>query len=168
MGRLWSSLLPVVGRGGGGAAEDAPVSVLLHMFEGQAVVVALCADLNLRLWSVQVGVVCTCGCGLCRWVWSVRGGGLWVWSVQVGVVWSVRLMWLVVSHVRLHEHQVPNPDSNLDHNPHGRGTWSKHNQSGSGPGLESPCKQGYSECCFLCVCDDPLPNLLECSWGNVC
>ena len=22
---------------------------------------------------------------------------------------------------RLHEHQVPNPDSNLDHNPHGRG-----------------------------------------------
>ena len=23
--------------------------------------------------------------------------------------------------MRLHEHQVPNPDSNLDHNPHGRG-----------------------------------------------
>ena len=23
--------------------------------------------------------------------------------------------------VRLHEHQVPNPDSNLDHNPYGRG-----------------------------------------------
>ena len=22
---------------------------------------------------------------------------------------------------RLHKHQVPNPDSNLDHNPHGRG-----------------------------------------------
>ena len=22
---------------------------------------------------------------------------------------------------RLHEHQVPNPDPNLDHNPHGRG-----------------------------------------------
>ena len=80
MGRLWSSLLPVVGRGGGGAAEDAPVSLLLHMFEGQAVVVALCADLNLRLWSVQVGVVCTC-------------------SVQVGVVWSVRWVWLVISRV---------------------------------------------------------------------
>ena len=49
---------------------------------------------------------------------------------------------------RLHEHQVPNPDSNLDHNPHGRGAWSesgfessllpcKCNQSGSGSGSES-------------------------------
>ena len=27
---------------------------------------------------------------------------------------------LLISRV-LHEHQVPNPDSNLDHNPHGRG-----------------------------------------------
>ena len=61
--------------------------------------------------------------------------------------------WLVVffskhQKPRLHEHQVPNPDSNLDHNPHGRGAWSesgfessllpcKRNQSGSGSGSES-------------------------------
>jgi hypothetical protein len=54
MSKLWSSLLPVVGRGGG-PAEDAPLSLILHLFEGQPVVIAVCADLNLRLWSVQVG-----------------------------------------------------------------------------------------------------------------
>ena len=56
MTKLLSSFLPVVGRGGGGGAisEDAPVSILLHVFGGQPVVIALCADLNLRLWSVQV------------------------------------------------------------------------------------------------------------------
>lgn len=55
MTKLLSSFLPVVGRGGGGAtSEDAPVSILLHVFECQPVVIALCADLNLRLWSVQV------------------------------------------------------------------------------------------------------------------
>ena len=54
-----------------------------------------------------------------------------------------------------HEHQVPNPDSNLDHIPHGRGGLHesgfesslppcKRNQSGSGSGSESPCKRGYS------------------------
>lgn len=49
MNRLWS----MIGRGGG-VSEDAPVSVLLHVFAGQEVVVALCADLKLRFWSIQV------------------------------------------------------------------------------------------------------------------
>ena len=41
---------------------------------------------------------------------------------QLGSI-PVYLCWLMPpSHKpRLHEHQVPNPDSNLDHNPHGRG-----------------------------------------------
>ena len=54
---------------------------------------------------------------------------------------------------RLHEHQVPNPDSNLDHNPYGRGGLSLDfnpvclrvrvnatMESGSGSGSESPRK----------------------------
>ena len=53
MSRLWSSFLPVMGRGVAGA-EDAPVSLLLHSFTGQGVVIALCADLHLRFWSEQV------------------------------------------------------------------------------------------------------------------
>ena len=53
MSKLWSSILPVMGRGGG-LSEDAPSSVLLHVFDGQVVVISLCFDLNLRLWSAQV------------------------------------------------------------------------------------------------------------------
>lgn len=53
VGKLLSSFLPIVGRGGG-VSETTPTSLLLHVFEGQVVVIALCADLNLRVWSVEV------------------------------------------------------------------------------------------------------------------
>ena len=37
-------------------AEDAPVSMALHLFDGMEIVLALCKDLNLRIWSCQVCV----------------------------------------------------------------------------------------------------------------
>ena len=39
---------------GSGEAEDAPVSLALHMFGGEAVALALCKGLQLKVWSVQV------------------------------------------------------------------------------------------------------------------
>ena len=39
---------------GSGEVEDAPVSVVMHMFAGETVVIALCRDLALKLWSCQV------------------------------------------------------------------------------------------------------------------
>ena len=38
----------------GGVSEDAPLALLAHEFDEQAVVLAVCADFNLRVWSVQV------------------------------------------------------------------------------------------------------------------
>ena len=39
---------------GGGEVEDAPVSVVMHVFAGETVVIAVCRDLTLKLWSCQV------------------------------------------------------------------------------------------------------------------
>ena len=39
---------------GGGVAEDAPVSVAMHSFGGNVVVLALCRDVHLRLWATEV------------------------------------------------------------------------------------------------------------------
>ena len=61
---------------------------------------------------------------------------------------------ILTSKACLNEHQVPNPDSNLDHDPYIWERWSesgfesslppcKRNQSGSGSGSESQCKGGY-------------------------
>ena len=47
--------MPAVIKGsGGGEAEDAPVSMTLHLFDGMEIILALCKDLNLRIWSCQV------------------------------------------------------------------------------------------------------------------
>ena len=55
MTKLLSSFLPVMGkRSVGGVSEDAPLALLAHEFDEQAVVLAVCADFNLRVWSVQV------------------------------------------------------------------------------------------------------------------
>ena len=55
MTKLWTSLMPAVIKGsGGGEAEDAPVSMALHLFDGMEIILALCKDLNLRVWSCQV------------------------------------------------------------------------------------------------------------------
>jgi nuclear pore complex protein Nup160 len=50
--RLWASVVPTAFRGGG-PAEDAPVSVSLHSFSGNVVVLALCRDIHLRLWATE-------------------------------------------------------------------------------------------------------------------
>ena len=55
MGKWLSSFLPVMGKKNvGGASDNAPVSLLAHEFDEQPVVLALCADYVLRVWSVQV------------------------------------------------------------------------------------------------------------------
>ena len=55
MTKLWTSLMPAVIKGSGGdEAEDAPVSMALHLFDGMEIILALCKDLNLRIWSCQV------------------------------------------------------------------------------------------------------------------
>ena len=47
--------MPAVIKGsGGGEADDAPVSMALHLFDGMEIILALCKDLNLRIWSCQV------------------------------------------------------------------------------------------------------------------
>ncbi len=52
---MLSSFIPGMGRRNVGvASEDAPVSLLVHEFDEQPVVLALCADAILRVWSVQV------------------------------------------------------------------------------------------------------------------
>ena len=56
MTKLWTSLMPAVIKGSGsGEAEDAPISMALHLFDGMEIILALCKDLNLRIWSCQVG-----------------------------------------------------------------------------------------------------------------
>lgn len=40
---------------GAGPTEDAPVSVAMHSFGGNMVVLALCRDMHLRLWATEVG-----------------------------------------------------------------------------------------------------------------
>ena len=56
MTKLWTSLMPAVIKGSsGGEAEDAPVSMALHLFDGMEIILAFCKDLNLRIWSCQVG-----------------------------------------------------------------------------------------------------------------
>ena len=42
---------------GGGPAEDAPDIVAMHNFGGNMVVLALCRDVNLRLWATEVSLV---------------------------------------------------------------------------------------------------------------
>jgi hypothetical protein len=55
MSKLWTSLMPAVIKGSGSSeAEDAPVSMALHLFDGMEIILALCKDLNLRIWSCQV------------------------------------------------------------------------------------------------------------------
>ena len=39
---------------GGRPAEDAPVSLFMHSFGGNLVVLALCQDVHLRLWATEV------------------------------------------------------------------------------------------------------------------
>ena len=56
MTKLWSSLMPSVIKGSS-EAEDAPVSVALHVFDGMEIALALCRDLYLRVWSCQVKVL---------------------------------------------------------------------------------------------------------------
>lgn len=41
-----------------GFVEECPVSVSVHSFAGETVVMALCRDLKLRLWSCQVSRAC--------------------------------------------------------------------------------------------------------------
>jgi hypothetical protein len=50
--KLWASVVPSAFRGGG-PAEDAPVSVSMHNFGGNVVVLALCRDIHLRLWATE-------------------------------------------------------------------------------------------------------------------
>ena len=45
--------MPAVVRGSG-EAEDAPVSLALHTFGGEAVAIALCKGPQLKVWSIQV------------------------------------------------------------------------------------------------------------------
>ena len=40
-----------------GFVEECPVSVAVHSFAGETIIIALCRDLKLRLWSCQVGNV---------------------------------------------------------------------------------------------------------------
>ena len=51
--KLWNTLMPVMVKGSG-EAEDAPVSLVLHTFGGEAVVVALCRGPQLKVWTVEV------------------------------------------------------------------------------------------------------------------
>ena len=53
MTKLWSSLMPAAMKGNS-EAEDAPVSITLHLFDGMEIALVLCRDLNLRIWSCQV------------------------------------------------------------------------------------------------------------------
>ena len=41
---------------GGKVADDAPVSVSMHSFGGNVVVLALCRDVQLRLWAAEVRI----------------------------------------------------------------------------------------------------------------
>ena len=78
MGKWLSSFLPVMGKKNvGGASDNAPVSLLAHEFDEQPVVLALCADYVLRVWSVQVkGDVARRGSsGCCRGKCDGWGGG---------------------------------------------------------------------------------------------
>ena len=55
MSKLLSNFLPgMSGHLGAGVSDVAPTSLLAHVFNDLPVVIALCTDLNLRVWSVQV------------------------------------------------------------------------------------------------------------------
>ena len=56
MTKLWSSLMPSVIKGSS-EAEDAPVSIALHVFDGMEIALVLCRDLYLRVWSCQVKIL---------------------------------------------------------------------------------------------------------------
>ncbi|CAI8058616.1 Nuclear pore complex protein Nup160, partial [Geodia barretti] len=50
--KLWASVVPSAFRGAG-PAEDCPMSIVMHSFGGNTVVLALCRDIHLRLWAAE-------------------------------------------------------------------------------------------------------------------
>ncbi len=51
--KLWNSFLTAAVKSNI-EAEDAPVSLVLHSFGGDTVILALCRGLHLKVWTVDV------------------------------------------------------------------------------------------------------------------
>lgn len=68
--KLWNSFLPAAVRGST-EAEDAPVSLVTHLFGEDTVILALCRGLQLKVWTVDVSG--------CHWFYvCVWRGVMWI------------------------------------------------------------------------------------------